>query len=110
MDLPIACNLTDPQFQQRREELLQRFQGAVLETKELDAGYAYRFPSDANWIADLANFITFRTRVLPVFAIQPSVRTSQRPDLVGIDWPAGTKDFLNFLFGASAHSSSAHAS
>jgi hypothetical protein len=30
VDLTIACNLTDREFQQRREELLQKFQGLEL--------------------------------------------------------------------------------
>ena len=56
-DLPIACSLTDPEFQRRRADLLKTFQGALLETKELDDGYAYRFPSEGNWITELAQLI-----------------------------------------------------
>jgi len=40
MELPIACNLTDPEFQKRRATLLETFRGVVLETKELSDGFA----------------------------------------------------------------------
>jgi hypothetical protein len=44
MPVPIARNLTDRELQQRRAGLLETFREALLETKELEAGYASRFP------------------------------------------------------------------
>jgi hypothetical protein len=53
-ELPIACSLTDPEFQQRRADLLKIFQGALLETKELDAVMPIAFlqaqTGSPNWL------------------------------------------------------------
>lgn len=97
-DLPIACNLSDPEFRERRAALLQTFQGAVLETKELDAGYAYRFPSDAKWITDLADFITFERACCPFLEFKLRLEPAAGPIWLELTGPAGTKDFLNSLF------------
>jgi hypothetical protein len=100
VDLPIACNLTAPEFRQRRAELMQRFQSAVLETKELDAGYGYRFPSDANWIAELAELIVFERECCPFLQFNLRLEPANGPIWLELTGPAGTKDFLNSLLGA----------
>ena len=97
-ELPIACSLTDPEFQQRRSELLKTFQGALLETKELDEGYAYRFPSSANWILELAQLITFERECCPFLRFNLRLEPANGPLWLELTGPEGTKDFLKSLF------------
>jgi hypothetical protein len=97
-EVPIACSLTDPEFQQRRAELLRTFQGALLETKEIDHGYAYRFPSSANWIAELAQLITFERECCPFLRFQLRLEPANGPLWLELTGPEGTKDFLQSLF------------
>lgn len=99
-ELPIACSLTDPEFQQRRAALLRTFQGALLETKELDDGYAYRFPSGANWIAELTQLITFERECCPFLRFNLRLEPGNGPLWLELTGPAGTKDFLQSLFTA----------
>jgi hypothetical protein len=99
-DLPIACSLTDPEFQRRRADLLQTFQGALLETKELADGYAYRFPSGGNWIAELAQLITFERECCPFMQFNLRVEPANGPLWLELTGPAGTKDFLESLFSS----------
>jgi hypothetical protein len=101
-EVPIACSLTDPEFQQRRAELLRTFQGASLETKELDDGYAYRFPSGAKWIAELAQLITFERECCPFLRFQLRLEPANGPLWLELTGPEGTKDFLQSLFTAPA--------
>jgi hypothetical protein len=100
--LPIACSLTDLEFQQRRAELLRTFQGALLETKELDDGYAYRFLSGANWIAELAQLITFERECCPFLRFQLRLEPANGPLWLELTGPEGTKEFLQLLFTAPA--------
>ncbi|MEP6820320.1 MAG: hypothetical protein ABJA18_12360 [bacterium] len=100
IDLPIACNLTNPEFQRRRADLLKTFQGALLETKELDDGYAYRFPSDGNWIAELAQLITFERECCPFLQFNLRLEPANGPLWLELTGPEGTKGFLQFLFDA----------
>ena len=99
-DLPIACGLTDPEFQRRQTELLRIFQGALLETKELDDGYAYRFPSGANWIAELAQLITFERECCPFLRFNLRLEPANGPLWLELTGPQGTKDFLQALFSS----------
>lgn len=97
--LPIACNLTDPEFRQRRAALLQTFQGAVLETKELGDGYAYRFPSETTWIAELAKLIALERECCPFLQFNLRIEPAAGPIWLELTGPEGTKDFLRGLFG-----------
>lgn len=99
-ELPIACSLTDPEFQRRRAEWLKTFQVALLETKELGEGYAYRFPSGANWIAELAQLITFERACCPFLRFNLRVEPANGPLWLELTGPEGTKDFLQALFTA----------
>jgi hypothetical protein len=97
--LPIACSLTDPEFRERRAELLQTFQGAVLETKELGDGRAYRFPAESTWIAELAKLIAVERECCPFLRFSLRVEPADGPIWLELTGPEGTKDFLRDLFG-----------
>ena len=99
MALPIACNLTNPEFQRRRAELLQTFQGAVLERRDLAAGYAYRFPSETTWVAELAKLIAVERECCPFLQFNLRVEPADGPIWLELTGPEGTKDFLGSLFG-----------
>ena len=99
-ELPIACSLTNPEFQQRRADLLKIFQEALLETKGLEDGYAYRFPSAANWIAELAQLITFERECCPFLRFNLRLEPANGPLWLELTGPEGTKVFLQSLFTA----------
>ena len=97
-DLPIACKLTPPEFQIRRAELLGTFREALLETKELDDGFAFRFPSDEKWITSLAQLIAFERACCPFLRFELQVEAANGPVWLQLTGPEGTKDFLKTLF------------
>lgn len=96
--LPIACNLTEPELQARRSEVLHKVKEAVLEVKELESGYAYRFPSEVAWIAELANLITSEHLCCPFLRFSLNVEQGDGPIWLELSGPDGTKEFLNSLF------------
>ncbi len=98
IDLPIACNLTDPEFQRRRADLLKTFQGSLLQKKELADGYAYRFPVDGSWIIELARLITFERECCPFLKFNLRIEPANGPVWLELTGPEGTKDFLLSLF------------
>ena len=98
IQLPIACSLTDPEFQRRRADLLKTFQGGLLETKELTDGYAFRFPSDGTWIAELARLIIFERECCPFLRFDLQLEPANGPLWLELTGPEGTKDFLQSLF------------
>ena len=97
-NLPVACTLTAPELQERRRQVLLRVREAVLEVKDLDDGYAYRFPADEIWITELANLITFERQCCPFLRFRVCIEPGAGPIWLELSGPVGTKDFLNALF------------
>jgi hypothetical protein len=100
MDLPIACNLTDVEFQERRAAVLKTVKRAVMEIKELEDGYAYRFPSDEIWIPELSKLITTERACCPFLRFNLRIEPSRGPIWLELTGPEGTKAFLQSLFSA----------
>jgi hypothetical protein len=96
--LPIACNLSDAEFRQRREELLKTVAGAVVKQQELVDGCAYCFPPEAKWIAELAQLIAFERECCPFLQFALRVEPANGPIWLELTGPEGTKEFLNSIF------------
>jgi hypothetical protein len=99
-DLPIACKLTGSDFQQRRAGLLKTVASGVLETKELEDGYAYRFPSGMRWLNTLAELITVERECCPFLRFNLRLEPAEGPIWLELTGPPGTKDFLNSILSA----------
>jgi hypothetical protein len=98
ISLPVACNLTEPELQERRRDMLQKVRGAVLEVSEKENGYVYRFPSDGAWIIELANLITLEHGCCPFLRFSLTVEPGTGPIWLELTGPEGTKDFLGSIF------------
>lgn len=97
-DLPVACTLTEPALRERRNTVLQKVVPSVLETKELEDGFAYRFPADDDWLVDLSEFIRFERRCCPFLSFRLSVEPDSGPLWLELRGPGATKEFLASLF------------
>src|SRR5215510_12130459 len=53
----IACKLTTPELQKRRESILASLKKQVFEKQELQDGYKYKFESTDSLIDELSSFI-----------------------------------------------------
>ena len=98
MDLPIACSLTELQFQERRAGVLKKAKDAVLEKKELADGYSYRFSLDRISITELAQLITVERECCPFLQFDLHLEPGAGPVWMELTGPDGTKDFLNSIF------------
>jgi hypothetical protein len=93
-DLPIACTLTTPELQVRRSTLLLNVRAAALELKELEDGFAYRFPSDDTLLADLFTLIQLEHQCCPFLRFSLIVEAGNGSVWLQLTGPAGTKGFL----------------
>jgi hypothetical protein len=91
---PIACSLTTVEWRDREATLLAQFRSAVIETEELQEGYAFRLPGDGEWIALIAKLIVAERECCPVFAFEVVALPNMGPVIVRVIGPAGTKEFL----------------
>ena len=96
--LPIACSLTDAELLQRRQTLLLKVRGAVVEVRELADGYAYQLPGDEEWLATIASMINLERQCCPFLTFQMTVEPGGGPVWLALTGPGGTKEFLSSTF------------
>jgi hypothetical protein len=91
---PIACSLTTVELRDREATLLAQFRSAVIETEELQEGYAFRLPGDGEWIGLIAELIVAERECCPFLAFEMAALPNMGPVIVRVIGPAGTKEFL----------------
>jgi hypothetical protein len=96
--LPIACNLTGAELQERRRTVLEKLRGAVVEVEELADGFAYSFSAEGNRFPELAAMIELERQCCPFLQFRVTVAASNGPISLEITGPEGTKDFLSSTF------------
>jgi hypothetical protein len=94
---PIACSLTSVELRDRVTTLLAQCRSAVIETEELQEGYAFRLPGDGKWIRLAAELIAAERECCPFLAFEVSALPNLGPVTVRVIGPAGTKEFLKTL-------------
>jgi hypothetical protein len=93
-DLPIACNLSEREQQQRREELAAAIFNNVRQADELADGYSFRFPGDEAWAAKLFDFITFERRCCPFITFELLFEPGEGSIWLRLRGAAGVKEFI----------------
>ena len=91
---PIACSLTTVELRDREATLLDEFKSAVVETEELQDGYAFRLSGDGKWMALIAELIVAERECCPFLAFELVALPNKGPLIVRVTGPAGTKEFL----------------
>jgi hypothetical protein len=101
-EIPIACVLSDPELAQRMAALEADVFVAVRETRELEDGYAFRFPSDTGWLVQLATFIAEERRCCPFFTFELVCEPGEGPIWLHLRGREGVKAFIEAQFMRSA--------
>jgi hypothetical protein len=96
-DIPIACRLSDPEFRQREATLLAQFKSAVLSTKELPDGYAFRILGDKQKMVLVCELILAERECCPFLTFELTAMPNMGPVSVRFTGPRGTKDFLKTI-------------
>ncbi len=91
---PIACSLTRVELHHREATLLAQCRSGVIETEELQEGYAFRLPGDAEWIELIAELIVAERECCPFLAFEVAALPNMGPVIVRVIGPGGTKEFL----------------
>jgi len=92
--LPIACNLTNAELQERRRTVLETLRSGVLAVEELADGFAYSFSSEVNHFPALAAMIDLERQCCPFLQFRVTLAASNGPISLEITGPEGTKEFL----------------
>jgi hypothetical protein len=90
-----------PEEESHHRELLEKIKQSVQEVEELTDGYAFRFPSEADRILTLAEFITLERRCCSFFNFGLEVERGDGPLWLRLTGGEGTKQFLRAELGDS---------
>ena len=66
----IACLLSERELAARGEVLAHQLFSGVEAVEELADGYAYRFPGDETWTANVLDFVAAERRCCPFFTFE----------------------------------------
>jgi hypothetical protein len=69
-DETIACLLSEREFAERSDFLARELFPGVEAVEELADGYAYRFPGDAAWTANVLEFVAAERKCCPFFTFE----------------------------------------
>lgn len=94
---PIACTLSAPEQRERREALGEGLFGGVEQVWELNNGYAFRFPGDADQATEILRFIAAERECCPFFTFELLFEPDRGPLWLRVRGPEGAKAFIHTM-------------
>jgi len=91
---PLVCKLTSEEMQERKAMVLTLLQKNVLEKKELNNGYAFKFQGSDAMIDTLTSFIKTERQCCDFFTFNLSITNEKSFVWLQLSGPEGTKDFI----------------
>ena len=93
----VACKLTDPELQKRKENVIAVLKAKVLEKMELENGYKYKFAGTDELLDEITAFIKSERACCDFFDFSYTV--SDKTLWLIITGPKGTKEFIKDEMG-----------
>lgn len=90
----VACKLTTHEMQQRKATVISSLTKQILEKKELNNGYAYRFKGTDEIVDQLSEFIKTERLCCDFFDFELKIAGDASFVWLSITGPKGTKDFI----------------
>lgn len=90
----LTCKLTTPELQLRKSTILRSLRAQRLESRELDSGFAYRFPGSDAIVDELAAFIKTERECCEFFRFTLTVDGDKRSAWLELTGPEGAKEFI----------------
>jgi hypothetical protein len=96
--IPIACALTDDEFREREQAVLQKFRQQVIETRELDDGYAYRINNDDDSLREITELVLLERICCPFLDFKIIVAAADGGLWLEMIGAKGAKEFIAATF------------
>jgi len=91
----LSCKLTTPELQKRKETVLKSLREQVVAKKELENGYAFKFPGTDKILDQLSEFIKTERACCDFFVFGLSISGEQNEIWLELTGPEGSKDFIS---------------
>lgn len=96
--LSIACALTDKELKMRRETVLRQIAAHLIDFRELENGFNYRFPADDDVLRELVNVINLERKCCPFLNFKLIVESQNETIALELTGRESTKELLKSLF------------
>lgn len=99
-DTPLVCNMGvfTPDQQEMHTQTTTRLIQAVQDVQEVENGYQFTFPNEAEYISRVAEFISNERLCCPFLNFSLNVDSDGKPISLSLTGPAGTPEFLRLEF------------
>ena len=97
-EIPVACFLTDKELQQRRTDHLNKIAASLVDFKELENGFSYRFPIEKSMLQDLIEVIELERKCCPFLDFKLIIEAGSDFVSLELTGAAGTKEMIRSLF------------
>ncbi|MCO6465970.1 MAG: hypothetical protein J5I53_05065 [Bradyrhizobiaceae bacterium] len=94
VDSTLACTLTSPELQQRKETTLAELKKSVLERKELPDGFSFRFDGADSVLDQLVEFVKSERSCCSFFQFRLTIDGNGKGTWLDITGPEGAKEFV----------------
>jgi len=101
VDLPIICTLTEDELKERRRDVINTVQHAVLNVIELPLGYAYTFRPTSDVLAQLTRLVDLERQCCKFLTFSIIVESGDAPIRLEVTGPQNAKAVIEEFFGAS---------
>jgi len=92
--MPVCCTLPDADLRERVAELEGTIAKKIAEVRELDDGYALRFPAEAGIVEELGRFIAFERVCCAFLDFSLRVKAGNGPIWLELTGSGQSKNFL----------------
>ncbi len=95
----LACKLTSPELQERKNTVLKSIKSQIIEKKEQVNGYAYKFQGTDKVLDELHEFIKTERECCDFFVFNLSIAGDKSEVWLELTGPEGSKDFIRAELG-----------
>ncbi|QYO64033.1 hypothetical protein [Leptolyngbya sp. 7M] len=96
-DIPIVCTLSDEDFRRREREIIGNLMPRVTSVESMAEGSKYSFPSDAETLEKVLEFIRLERQCCPFLDFHLSIERTG-PIKLSLTGPKGAKEFIEATF------------
>ncbi len=90
----LVCKLSSPEMQERKATVLNSLKKQLLERRELENGYAFKFTGTDEMVDELTEFIKTERTCCGFFTFNLSVSGDASEAWLELTGPDGAKDFV----------------
>ncbi len=91
----LSCKLSSPEIRERKETVLASLKNQIIERKELENGYAFKFKGDDKVFDELHEFIKTERQCCDFFVFNLSISGDKSEIWLELTGVEGAKEFID---------------